>query len=101
ESVQASNHTPRVDINVVGSLDGTSIYDVDLNSVEDKPWRKPDNNFQSFLCTYRADVTDYFNYSFNEYTWKAYCVKQKQMREDQHVYESKQEVNSWPPELII
>ncbi|CAG8721604.1 5941_t:CDS:10, partial [Racocetra persica] len=94
ESGQASNRTPGVDINAVGSLDGTSIYDVDLDSVEDKPWRKPG-----------ADITDYFNYGFNEYTWKAYCAKQKQMREDQHsrkkihVYESKQEVNSLPPEL--
>ncbi|CAG8723838.1 19151_t:CDS:10, partial [Gigaspora margarita] len=94
ESGQTSNRTPGVDINAVGSLDGTSIYDVDLDSVEDKPWRKPG-----------ADITDYFNYGFNEYTWKAYCAKQKQMREDQHarkkihVYESKQEVNSLPPEL--
>ncbi|CAG8827829.1 2731_t:CDS:2 [Gigaspora margarita] len=68
ESVQASNRTQGVDINVVGLLDGTSIYDVDLNSVEDKPWRKPG-----------ADVTDYFNYGFNEYIWKAYCAKQKQI----------------------
>ncbi|RIB30867.1 Fip1 motif-domain-containing protein [Gigaspora rosea] len=44
-----------VNINAVGSLDGTSIYDVDLDSVEDKPWRKPG-----------ADITDYFNYGFNE-----------------------------------
>ncbi|CAG8757586.1 13505_t:CDS:10 [Dentiscutata erythropus] len=94
ESGQASSRTPGVDINAVGSLDGTSIYDVDLDSVEDKPWRKPG-----------ADITDYFNYGFNEYTWKAYCAKQKQMREDQHarkkihVYESKQEVSSLPPEL--
>ncbi|CAG8665175.1 5324_t:CDS:2, partial [Scutellospora calospora] len=91
---QISSRTPGVDINVVGSLDGTSIYDVDLDSVEDKPWRKPG-----------ADITDYFNYGFNEYTWKAYCAKQKQMREDQHsrkkihVYESKQEINNLPPEL--
>ncbi|RIB06816.1 hypothetical protein C2G38_2216129 [Gigaspora rosea] len=46
-----------VDINAVGSLDGTSIYDVDLDSVEVKLWRKPE-----------ADITDYFNSGFNEYT---------------------------------
>ncbi|CAG8756248.1 4156_t:CDS:2, partial [Gigaspora rosea] len=44
-----------VDINAVGSLDGTSIYDVDLDSVEVKLWRKPE-----------ADITDYFNSGFNE-----------------------------------
>ncbi|CAG8448669.1 667_t:CDS:10 [Acaulospora morrowiae] len=90
----SSSRTPGVDINAIGTIDGTSIYDVDLDSVEDKPWRKPG-----------ADITDYFNYGFNEYTWKAYCAKQKQMREDQHsrkkihVYESKQEINNLPPEL--
>ncbi|CAG8592478.1 9293_t:CDS:10 [Diversispora eburnea] len=90
----SSSRTPGVDINAIGNIDGTSIYDVDLDSFEDKPWRKPG-----------ADITDYFNYGFNEYTWKAYCAKQKQMREDQHsrkkihVYESKQEVNNLPPEL--
>ncbi|GBC05535.1 hypothetical protein RclHR1_06280008 [Rhizophagus clarus] len=90
----SSSRTPGVDINAIGTIDGTSIYDVDLDSFEDKPWRKPG-----------ADITDYFNYGFNEYTWKAYCAKQKQMREDQHqrkkihVYESKQELNNLPPEL--
>ncbi|CAI2165184.1 13716_t:CDS:10 [Funneliformis geosporum] len=92
EGVQASSsRTPGVDINVIGTFEGTGIYDVDLDSFEDKPWRKPG-----------ADITDYFNYGFNEYTWKAYCAKQKQMREDQHqrkkihVYESKQEMNNLP-----
>lgn len=37
--------------------------------MEDKPWRKPG-----------ADITDYFNYGFNEETWKAYCDKQRKLR---------------------
>lgn len=37
--------------------------------MDDKPWRKPG-----------ADITDYFNYGFNEETWRAYCERQKQMR---------------------
>jgi hypothetical protein len=37
----SSNRTPGVDINAVGTIDGTSVYDVDLDSFEDKPWRKP------------------------------------------------------------
>jgi hypothetical protein len=28
-----------------------------------------------------ADLTDFFNYGFNESTWRAYCLKQRQMRE--------------------
>ena len=35
--------------------DGTPIYDLDLATMEDKPWRKPG-----------SDLTDYFNYGFNE-----------------------------------
>ena len=27
-----------------------------------------------------ADITDYFNYGFNEETWQQYCDKQKAMR---------------------
>nr|XP_046196836.1 pre-mRNA 3'-end-processing factor FIP1-like [Oncorhynchus gorbuscha] len=36
---------------------------------EEKPWRKPG-----------ADLSDYFNYGFNEDTWKGYCDKQKRLR---------------------
>jgi pre-mRNA 3'-end-processing factor FIP1 len=55
----------------MGQYEGVDIVDVDLESFEDKPWRKPG-----------ADLTDYFNYGFNEQTWKAYCTKQKLFRDD-------------------
>ena len=42
---------------------------LDLESLDDKPWRKPG-----------ADITDYFNYGFTEDTWAAYCSRQKRMR---------------------
>lgn len=45
------------------------ILDVDINTIEDKPWRKPG-----------ADISDYFNYGFDEDTWKLYCEKQKKMK---------------------
>jgi len=28
-----------------------------------------------------ADISDYFNYGFNEVTWKQYCDKQKRLRD--------------------
>eukprot|EP00842_Homolaphlyctis_polyrhiza_P003114 jgi/Hompol1/3803/HPOL_003356-RA len=62
---------PAIDIDAMGQLDGKDIIDVDLEDFEDKPWRKPG-----------ADISDYFNYGFNETTWKAYCNKQKMMREE-------------------
>lgn len=33
-----------------------------------------------FLMCVGADLSDYFNYGFNEDTWKAYCEKQKRLR---------------------
>ncbi|KAM4707557.1 pre-mRNA 3'-end-processing factor FIP1 isoform 7-T7 [Discoglossus pictus] len=58
-----------VDLDAPGSINGVPLVDVDLDSFEDKPWRKPG-----------ADLSDYFNYGFNEDTWKAYCEKQKRLR---------------------
>ena len=60
----------------LGMLNGQSIYDVDLDSeyggpAADKPWRKPG-----------ADITDYFNFGFNETTWRMYCIKQRMLREE-------------------
>lgn len=34
-----------------------------------------------------ADITDYFNYGFNEVTWRAYCAQQKMIRESRKVKE--------------
>ncbi|XP_017777765.1 PREDICTED: pre-mRNA 3'-end-processing factor FIP1 isoform X2 [Nicrophorus vespilloides] len=53
----------------VGMINGVPANEFNLDSLEDKPWRKPG-----------ADITDYFNYGFNEDTWKAYCERQKRIR---------------------
>jgi hypothetical protein len=42
---------------------------VDAELGEERPWRRPG-----------ADITDYFNYGFNEETWKFYIEKQRQLR---------------------
>ncbi|KAJ8916221.1 hypothetical protein NQ315_016360 [Exocentrus adspersus] len=53
----------------IGTINGVPPTEYNLDSLEDKPWRKPG-----------ADITDYFNYGFNEDTWRAYCERQKRMR---------------------
>ncbi|RWS07585.1 pre-mRNA 3' [Dinothrombium tinctorium] len=58
-----------LDIDAVGLYNGGSIYDLNLDALEEKPWRKPG-----------ADITDYFNYGFTEETWKIYCERQKKLR---------------------
>lgn len=55
----------------VGTISGQSAVEYNIEAIEDKPWRKPG-----------ADITDYFNYGFNEETWRAYCERQKRMRHE-------------------
>lgn len=67
--VQASTKRT-IDVNAVGSINGVPIYDYDIDTMcEERPWRIPG-----------ADMTDYFNYGFNEISWKAYCEKQRGVR---------------------
>ncbi|XP_078141797.1 pre-mRNA 3'-end-processing factor FIP1 [Centroberyx gerrardi] len=56
-------------VDASGSIKGIPVLDVDVESFEEKPWGKPG-----------ADISDYFNYGFNEETWKAYCEKQWRLR---------------------
>ncbi|XP_036824487.1 pre-mRNA 3'-end-processing factor FIP1 isoform X3 [Oncorhynchus mykiss] len=58
-----------VDLDALGSVNGIPVLEVDIESFEEKPWRKPG-----------SDLSDYFNYGFNEDTWKTYCEKQRRLR---------------------
>lgn len=77
-----------LDLNGIGSIAGQSIFDLDLDDdtgpAGDKPWRKPG-----------ADITDYFNYGFNEVTWRMYCLRQRVLREEYGNSKS----NNIPPAL--
>ncbi|KAH6937392.1 hypothetical protein HPB50_027536 [Hyalomma asiaticum] len=72
--VPGMGKTKGLDIDEVALINGTSIYEFNIESLEDKPWRKPG-----------ADITDYFNYGFNEDTWKIYCDRQRKLRSDNNV----------------
>ncbi|CAG5107851.1 Similar to Fip1l1: Pre-mRNA 3'-end-processing factor FIP1 (Rattus norvegicus) [Cotesia congregata] len=58
----------------IGVINGIQAHEFNLDQLEDKPWRQPG-----------ADITDYFNYGFNEETWRAYCERQKRMRSESGV----------------
>ncbi|XP_023245247.1 pre-mRNA 3'-end-processing factor FIP1 isoform X2 [Copidosoma floridanum] len=58
----------------IGSINGIPAHEFNLDQLEDKPWRQPG-----------ADITDFFNYGFNEDTWRAYCERQKRMRSESGV----------------
>lgn len=44
--------------------------DAEFGSEDDKPWRRPG-----------TDLSDYFNYGFDEFTWASYCLKQQEVRQ--------------------
>lgn len=61
---------PKIDPTVAGTLDGRSILDVDLGAMADKPWRRPG-----------SDISDWFNYGFDEISWEAYCYRRRDLGE--------------------
>lgn len=61
-----------IDVNVVPKdSQGNDLFDIDIDLLEDKPWRKPG-----------ANMADYFNYGMNEAAWKDYSAKQRRTREE-------------------
>eukprot|EP01029_Cantina_marsupialis_P027640 TRINITY_DN773121_c0_g1_i1.p1 TRINITY_DN773121_c0_g1~~TRINITY_DN773121_c0_g1_i1.p1 ORF type:complete len:167 (+),score=44.86 TRINITY_DN773121_c0_g1_i1:74-574(+) len=46
-------------------------FDVNLNNMSRKPWEKPGE-----------DISDYFNYGFDERSWRDYCAKQQKFRRE-------------------
>lgn len=71
-AVESADSTVRkgIDLDAIGQWEGQEISDVSFDKFEDKPWRKPG-----------ADITDYFNYGFDEVTWAAYCSRQDNLRD--------------------
>lgn len=45
------------------------VLQIDIDQMDEKPWRRPG-----------VAVADYFNYGFNEDSWRAYCQRQVQLR---------------------
>eukprot|EP01084_Bolivina_argentea_P175059 303192_1 len=65
---------PRVDPKLLKLMNlndknNTTFFDLDLDELTDKPW-----NHKS------VDITDWFNYGFNEQSWRKYCNTQIKMR---------------------
>ncbi|GLB43517.1 putative fip1 motif containing protein [Lyophyllum shimeji] len=68
--VTAPPSHPAIDPTAVGVLDGRSILDVDLAAMVEKPWRRPG-----------SDISDWFNYGFDEISWEAYCYRRRDLGE--------------------
>ncbi|KAF9469609.1 hypothetical protein BDZ94DRAFT_1206249 [Collybia nuda] len=68
--VTAPPSHPSIDPNATGIFDGRSILDVDLDALSEKPWRRPG-----------SDISDWFNYGFDEISWEAYCYRRRDLGE--------------------
>jgi pre-mRNA 3'-end-processing factor FIP1 len=68
--VQAPPSHPDIDPSATGVFDGRSILELDLNAMADKPWRRPG-----------SDISDWFNYGFDELSWEAYCYRRRDLGE--------------------
>ncbi|KAI4240505.1 MAG: hypothetical protein L6R40_005097 [Gallowayella cf. fulva] len=63
-----------VDAKPVHGPTGKPITEVDMDAdfpEDEKPWRRPG-----------TDITDYFNYGFDEFVWASYCLKQDALRKE-------------------
>lgn len=61
---------PKIDPSVPGNLDGRSIFEFDMDALAEKPWRRPG-----------SDISDWFNYGFDEISWEAYCYRRRETGE--------------------
>lgn len=62
ENIDIDQPTSNTNISNENNLDF-----IDLDDLTEFPWRKPG-----------ADITDYFNYGFDENSWKIYCKRQRE-----------------------
>ncbi|KIJ53592.1 hypothetical protein M422DRAFT_25436 [Sphaerobolus stellatus SS14] len=53
-----------------GTIDNRSIFEIDMDALAEKPWRRPG-----------TDISDYFNYGFDEVSWEAYCYRRRDLGE--------------------
>lgn len=52
-------------------------FETDLASLQEKPWRKPG-----------SDISDWFNYGFDEISWEAYIYRRRDVGDLADVYKA-------------
>ncbi|KAH7930463.1 hypothetical protein BV22DRAFT_1124963 [Leucogyrophana mollusca] len=88
---------PSINPSMPGVLDGRSILEVDMTAMAEKPWRRPG-----------SDISDWFNYGFDEISWEAYCYRRRDLGELANVLKTnvlnfagmpEDQLTALPPEL--
>ncbi|QID80539.1 cleavage polyadenylation factor subunit fip1 [Saccharomyces pastorianus] len=60
-----------IDLDKEGIFESVGITTIDPEVLKEKPWRQPG-----------ANLSDYFNYGFNEFTWMEYLHRQEKLQQD-------------------
>ncbi|KAL3230204.1 Pre-mRNA polyadenylation factor FIP1 [Nakaseomyces bracarensis] len=60
-----------IDLNKDGLYKDEPVSNIDPEVLKEKPWRQPG-----------ANLSDYFNYGFNEFTWMEYLHRQEKLRQE-------------------
>lgn len=72
EKVKRTNiEAGSIDLDKDGLFDGRPITEIDPEVLKEKPWRQPG-----------ANLSDYFNFGFNESTWTEYLHRQERLRDE-------------------
>ncbi|KAI9445402.1 hypothetical protein H4582DRAFT_2125721 [Lactarius indigo] len=66
--VTAPPSHPAIDPTATGAVEGRSIFEVDVAGLAEKAWRRPG-----------SDISDWFNYGFDEISWEAYCYRRREL----------------------
>lgn len=70
-AARAPASAPKIDPTTPGLLpDKTSVYDIEMDNIAEKNWRRPG-----------SDLSDWFNYGFDEISWEAYCIRRRELGE--------------------
>ncbi|QPG74900.1 hypothetical protein FOA43_002238 [Brettanomyces nanus] len=71
QTVPILTESKGLNIDEVGKYHDIPVNSLTFEELKDKPWRLPG-----------ADLSDYFNFGFDELSWLAYCKKQNTLRKD-------------------
>lgn len=66
--VTAPPSHPAIDPTATGMLEGRPVFEVDMAALAEKAWRRPG-----------SDISDWFNYGFDEISWEAYCYRRREL----------------------
>lgn len=62
DRIASNKDSKGIDVEAVGTVNGVSIHEFDLDSVDDKPWRKPGKEFMLLLNGYWGRCTQEFGF---------------------------------------